>query len=171
MTLGTQETANLEFKREARDRNAIREAICALANDLPGVGGGHLIIGVDKSGKPVREIDTSDQALLGLTSIRDEGRILDRPSMVVSQAVYQGQPVIQIEVSASRTPPVRFDNVDRVNDYRNPSLAAAMKSLGYVNQFGRGIGRIRAALRRNGNPGPGFVVDDASWTVTLRSTV
>ncbi|WP_322780668.1 hypothetical protein [Frankia sp. Cas4] len=39
-TLGTQETANLEFKREARDRNAIREAICALANDLPGLGGG-----------------------------------------------------------------------------------------------------------------------------------
>ncbi|WP_085948561.1 AlbA family DNA-binding domain-containing protein [Protofrankia symbiont of Coriaria myrtifolia] len=79
MTLGTRETANLEFKREGRDHNAIREAICALANDLPGMGGGHLIIGVDKSGKPVREIDTSDQALLGLTSIQDEGRILDRP--------------------------------------------------------------------------------------------
>ncbi|WP_131785043.1 ATP-binding protein [Protofrankia symbiont of Coriaria ruscifolia] len=383
-TLGTQETANLEFKREIRDRNAIREAICALANDLPGLGRGFLIIGVDKSGRPVEQVDTSDQALLGLTSIRDEGRILDRPSMVVSRAVYQGQPVVQIDVSASRTPPVRFDNVvwvrpgpstrratrddervlserrrsfetpfdvrpvagsttddldlglfrsdylrsavdpsvldengrpteqqlaslrladtdgtptvlgllvvgldpsaqipgayvqfiryeeidvsgvvldeqefrvnvinaaerletlfkghlhtrlievsgfreeprpdypiealrevcmnaimhrnyessnapvrvawfddrievtnpggpfgqvrsdnfDRVNDYRNPSLAAAMKSLGYVNQFGRGIGRVRASLRRNGNPEPEFIVDDASWTVTLRS--
>lgn len=64
---------------------------------------------------------------------------------------------------------VRADNFDRVNDYRNPSLAAAMKSLGYVNQFGRGIGRVRAALARNGNPEADFAVDDASWTVTVRS--
>ncbi len=64
---------------------------------------------------------------------------------------------------------VRSDNFDRVNDYRNPSLAAAMKSLGYVNQFGRGIGRIRASLRRNGNPDPEFIVDNASWIVIIGS--
>jgi ATP-dependent DNA helicase RecG len=64
---------------------------------------------------------------------------------------------------------VRPDNFDRVNDYRNPSLAAAMKSLGYVNQFGRGIGRIRASLRQNGNPAPEFVIDEASWTVIVRA--
>lgn len=64
---------------------------------------------------------------------------------------------------------VRSDNFDRVNDYRNPSLAAAMKSLGYVNRFGRGIGRIRAALQRNGNPPPGFQIDASSWSVTLRT--
>jgi hypothetical protein len=34
---------------------------------------------------------------------------------------------------------VRNDNYDRVTDYRNPSLAAAVKGLGYVNRFGRGI--------------------------------
>ena len=382
--LGTQETATLEFKREARDRNAIRKAICALANDLPGLGGGNLIIGVDKDGRPYGQVDTSDAGLLTLTSIRDEGLILDRPSIVVSAESYQGAPVILVRVNASQTPPVRFENVvyvrpgpstrratrddervlserrrmfetpfdvrpvvgcslddldldafrtkylrsvvdssvleengrpieqqlaslrladidgtptvlgllllgidpstripgayiqfvryegadiggavldeqetranvidsaerlevllkghlhtrlvqvsgfreearpnypfealrevcmnaimhrnyessnapvrvawfddrievtnpggpfgqvradnfDRVNDYRNPSLAAAMKSLGYVNQFGRGIGRIRAALNRNGNPAPEFIVDDASWTVIVRS--
>ncbi|PWR09940.1 transcriptional regulator [Micromonospora acroterricola] len=382
--LGTQETAVLEFKREAKDRNAIRKAICALANDLPRLGGGDLLIGVDKHGQPVMGLDTSDEALLTFTSIRDEGRILDRPSMVVTREPYQGEQVIRIRVNASHTPPVRFDNVvyvrpgpstrtasstdervlserrraydtpfdvrpivggtldevdldlfrseylrqavdisvleenhrptaqqlaslrladadgsptvlgliligldptsripgaylqfvryegndvggaiqdehelrinvidvaerlesvlkghlrtrlvevsgfreesrpnypiealrevcmnalmhrnyessnapvrvawfddrvevtnpggpfgqvradnfDRVNDYRNPSLAAAMKSLGYVNQFGRGIGRIRASLARNGNPPPQFVVDDSSWTVIVRS--
>ncbi|RAO07808.1 ATP-binding protein [Micromonospora noduli] len=382
--LGTQETAVLEFKREAKDRNAIRKAICALANDLPRLGGGDLLIGVDKHGQPVTGLDTSDEALLTFTSIRDEGRILDRPSMVVTREPYQGEQVIRIRVNASHTPPVRFDNVvyvrpgpstrtasstdervlserrraydtpfdvrpivggtldeldldlfrseylrqavdisvleenhrptaqqlaslrladadgsptvlgliligldptsripgaylqfvryegidvggaiqdehelrinvidvaerlesvlkghlrtrlvevsgfreesrpnypiealrevcmnalmhrnyessnapvrvawfddrvevtnpggpfgqvradnfDRVNDYRNPSLAAAMKSLGYVNQFGRGIGRIRASLARNGNPPPEFVVDDSSWTVMVRS--
>jgi ATP-dependent DNA helicase RecG len=63
---------------------------------------------------------------------------------------------------------VRSDNFNRVNDYRNPSLAAAMKSLGYVNRVGRGIGRIQAALERNGNPPAEFLVDDSSWTVILR---
>lgn len=382
--LGTQETAVLEFKREATDRNAIRKAICALANDLPGNGGGDLLIGVDDNGRPVGGTDTSDAAILKITEYRDQGLILDRPSMVVTRELYQGVPVLRVRVNASHTPPVRFENVvyvrpgpstrrasrddervlserrrcfelpfdvrpardgtlseldldlfraeylrqavapsvldenhrpleqqlaslrladidgtptvlglllvgvdptsripgayvqfvryegtdvggavldeqelrlniinvaerleallkghlrtrlvevtgfreeprpnypfealreacmnaimhrnyessnapvrvawfddrvevtnpggpfgqvrrdnfDRVNDYRNPSLAAAMKSLGYVNQFGRGIGRIRASLARNGNPSPDFHVDDASWTVVVRS--
>ncbi|MFV2021184.1 ATP-binding protein [Micromonospora sp. LOL_023] len=383
--LGTKETAILEFKRDATDRNALRKAICALANDLPGTGGGHLIIGVDDSGKPVGGLDVSDAALLKVTEYRDQGLILDRPSMVVTAEKFGGENVILVKVNASRTPPVRFDNVvyvrpgpstrratrddervlserrrsfdtpfdvrvvpgseltdldlelfrsgylrqavdqsvieenhrsieqqlaslrladvdgtptvlgmllvgldptnrlpgayvqfvryegidvggavldeqdirsniinaaerlevvlrghlhtrlvqasgfreeprpnypfdalreacmnaimhrnyesshapvrvawfddrievtnpggpfgqvradnfDKVNDYRNPSLAAAMKSLGYVNQFGRGIGRIRSSLQRNGNPKPIFVVDDSSWTVTMGSS-
>ncbi|QNE78219.1 TetR family transcriptional regulator [Streptomyces finlayi] len=62
---------------------------------------------------------------------------------------------------------VRDDNFDRVTDYRNPSLAAAMKGLGYVNRFGRGIGRVQASLARNGNPPADYQVDDSSWAVTL----
>lgn len=63
---------------------------------------------------------------------------------------------------------VRRDNYDRVCDYRNPSLAGAMKALGYVERFGRGIGRIRATLDRNGNPPAEFLIEDSSWTVVLR---
>ncbi len=63
---------------------------------------------------------------------------------------------------------VRNDNFDRANDYRNPSLAAAMKGLGYVNRFGRGIGRVRASLARNGNPPAEFQIDASSWAVILR---
>lgn len=63
---------------------------------------------------------------------------------------------------------VRNDNFDRVTDYRNPSLAAAMKGLGYVNRFGRGIGRIHASLQRNENPEAEFQVDESSWAVILR---
>jgi len=381
--LGTRESAALEFKEAARDRDAIGQVICAFANDLAGTGGGDLLIGVDDRGATVGSVDVSDRELLALTDFRDDGRILDRPSMTVEVAQYSGSQVIRIRVQASATPPVRFkgvvwvrpgpttrratredervlserrraadvpydsravqgssladldlelcrstylpsviapevieenertlpqqlasvgladvsqtptvlgmlvagfdpskyvpgayvqfiryqgydldspvnddqeirdnvvdtatrleavlrghlhtqlvaiggfregqlpnypfealrevcmnaimhrnyetsyapvriawfedrvevsnpggpfgqvreDNFDRVNDYRNPSLAAAMKSLGYVNRFGRGIGRIRAALKRNGNPAPEFIVDDSSWTVTLR---
>lgn len=382
--LGTQETAALEFKQTAKDRDAIAECICAFANDLAEAGAGDLLIGVADNGVPVGTVDTSDRELRALTEFRDDGRILDRPSMTVGVSKYSGQDVIRIHVEPSSTPPVRFkgviwvrpgpttrrgnredervlnerrrsldspfdsrpiagsslddldikvfrstylpsvvapdvisenerpisqqlasvrltdssntpttlgllavgfdpssyipgayiqfvryegseldapvtdeqelrsnlidlsarleavlrghlrtrivevtgleeesrpdypidalrevcmnaimhrnyetsyapvriiwfkdrieisnpggpfgqvrrDNFDKVNDYRNPSLAAAMKSLGYVNRFGRGIGRIRAALDRNGNPPAEFAVDDSSWTVTLRS--
>lgn len=59
-------------------------------------------------------------------------------------------------------------NFDRVNDYRNPSLAAAMKTLGYVNRFGRGIERMRLQMERNGNPPPEFEVTPSWWRVVLR---
>lgn len=381
--LGTRETTALEFKESVPNRDRIAEVICAFANDLASTGGGDVVIGVADDGRPVGGVDTSDRELLRLTELRDDGRILDRPSITVQAAVYDGEPVIRIRVEASSSPPVRFngivwvrpgpttrranredervlnerrrsldgpfdtrtvigsslkdldlevirstylpavvdhevieenqrsleqqlasirlsdpsgmptvlgllvagydpgiyvpgdyiqfvryqgggldaavsddqeirsnlidasvrleavlranlrtqivqvsdfresqepdypidalreacmnaimhrnyetsyapvriawfenrvevsnpggpfgqvrsDNFDRVNDYRNPSLAAAMKSLGYVNRFGRGIGRIRAALERNNNPPAEFIVDDSSWTVVLR---
>jgi ATP-dependent DNA helicase RecG len=72
--LGSQETEVLEFKREASDRRAIRKAICALANDLPGHGGGDLLIGVNKDGSPTGGVDTSDEALLALTNIQTTAR-------------------------------------------------------------------------------------------------
>ncbi len=381
--VGTQETTALEFKESASNRDGIAEVICAFANDLAGKGGGHVLIGVRDDGRPTGGVNTSDRELLRLTELRDDGRILDRPSLTVEVATYAGESVIHIRVVASATPPVRFkgivwvrpgpttrhasrederilnerrrsmdspfdsraiagsslddldlavirstylpsvvdpavieenerplnqqlasvrltdlfgvpttlgllvvgfdpasyipgayiqfvryqgqeldaavtddqeirshlidasirleavvrgnlrtqlvqvsefreaaspdyplealreawmnaimhrnyetsnapvriawfddrvevsnpggpfgqvrsDNFNRVNDYRNPSLAAAMKSLGYVNRFGRGIGRIQSALERNGNPPAEFIVDDSSWTVTLR---
>ncbi len=382
--LGNRETTALEFKESAVNRDRIARSICAFANDLASTAGGDILIGVTDSGQATGDVDISDRELLKLTELRDDGRILDRPSITVEAAIYAGQPVIRVRVHASATPPVRFngivwvrpgptirqasredervlnerrrfldgpfdsravagssqddldltvfrstylpsvvdaevieenqrsvsqqlasvrlsdpsgiptvlgllitgfdpgsfipgaylqfiryqgaeldapvsdeqevrahlidasirleavlranlrthlssvselreiqepdypiealreacmnaimhrnyetsyapvriawfedrieisnpggpfgqvrrDNFDRVNDYRNPSLAAAMKSLGYVNRFGRGISRMRAALDRNGNPPAEFTVDDSSWIVTLRS--
>ncbi|MEV4469891.1 ATP-binding protein [Nonomuraea sp. NPDC049504] len=380
--LGDRESAVLEFKESQRDKDKIGQAICALANDLSGQGGGDLLIGVKDSGLPLATVDASDRALLQLNDLRDSGLILDRPSISVDRASFKGQTVIRVRVRASATPPVRHkgivwvrpgpttrratredervlaerrrsldgpfdgrpvigtclddldlvafrstylpsmvdyevieengrpeslqlatlrmtdlnecptvlghlvlgfdpskyipgayvqfirydgedldaaiaddqelhnnvidlarqleavlkghlhtrivddggftetlrpdyplmalreacmnsvmhrnyetsnaptriawfsnrieitnpggpfgqvraDNFDRVSDFRNPSLAAAMKSLGYVNRFGRGIGRIRRALEDNGNPPPEFIVDNESWSVTM----
>lgn len=385
-TLGTSETPALEFKstakRTGKRGDAIGNAVCAMANDLAGTGGGDILIGVDDGGRPVDGVDTSDRALLALTDLRDDGRILDRPCLTVQAARYQGCPVIHLHVEASVALPVRFegvvwvrpgpttrkagredervlaerrraqdgpfdsrpvagvgqedldldlfqrsympsmvdpevieengrplglqlaslhlstpggvptalglltvgldptsripgayvqfiryqggdlgapiaddqelrhnlvgvadrlepllrsnlrtrlveegfretphpdyplealreicmnalmhrnyetsyaptriawfddrievtnpggpfgqvraDNFARVTDYRNPSLAAAMKGLGYVNRFGRGVGRVQASLERNGNPPAEFQVDDSSWAVTIR---
>jgi len=43
-----------------------------------------------------------------------------------------------------------------VTDYRNPTLAEAMRVLGYVERFGRGIPLTRNLLERNENPKPLF---------------
>ncbi|MFI8501007.1 helix-turn-helix domain-containing protein [Streptomyces sp. NPDC085524] len=109
--LGTKETACLEFKQSAKRPEAIRRAICALANDLGRHSGGDLLIGVADNGLPVEGVDTSDRALLALTDMRDDGLILDRPSMTVTVEAYQGKPVIRIRVEAASAPPVRFDGV------------------------------------------------------------
>lgn len=44
--------------------------------------------------------------------------------------------------------PANFPNV---SDYRNPFIAEAMKVLGYVNRFSRGIYRVQKELAENGN--------------------
>ena len=46
----------------------------------------------------------------------------------------------------------RPENFPKINDYRNPIIAGAMKSLGYVNRYNRGIGQVQKELSENGNP-------------------
>lgn len=46
----------------------------------------------------------------------------------------------------------RPENFPTVNDYRNPVIAEAMKVLGFVNRFNRGIARVKRELAENGNP-------------------
>ncbi|MFC5853468.1 helix-turn-helix domain-containing protein [Streptomyces chlorus] len=114
-SLGTCETPTLEFKRTAkRDGkrgDAIGNAVCAMANDLAGKGGGDILIGVADDGSPIDDVDVSDRTLLALTDLRDDGRILDRPSFTVQAAVYRGKPVVHIHVEASAALPVRFEGV------------------------------------------------------------
>jgi ATP-dependent DNA helicase RecG len=55
-----------------------------------------------------------------------------------------------------------------VTDYRNLNLAAAMKALGYVQNFGVGIPTARRALAANGNPPPEFQIQPAHVLAILR---
>ncbi|WP_026904674.1 Fic family protein [Pedobacter glucosidilyticus] len=45
----------------------------------------------------------------------------------------------------------RPENFPNVNDYRNPVIAEALKILGYVNRFSRGVARVKEELLENGN--------------------
>jgi len=57
---------------------------------------------------------------------------------------------------------VRPENFPNQNDYRNPIIAEALKNLGYVNRFNRGIARVKHELEKNGNPEPCFIYDQPS---------
>ena len=45
----------------------------------------------------------------------------------------------------------RPENFPFVNDYRNPIIAEALRVLGYVNKFNRGITMVQEELQENGN--------------------
>jgi ATP-dependent DNA helicase RecG len=51
-------------------------------------------------------------------------------------------------------------NFPNRNSYRNPIIAEAMKSLGFVNRFGYGVRRAQTLLQENGNPPAVFEIDE-----------
>jgi ATP-dependent DNA helicase RecG len=61
----------------------------------------------------------------------------------------------------------RPENFPRCTDYRNPVMAEALKILGYVNRFGRGVLDAQAALRENGSPEARYEFQPAFVSVTI----
>ncbi|MDH6534574.1 transcriptional regulator [Parabacteroides sp. 52] len=62
---------------------------------------------------------------------------------------------------------VSEENFPNVSDYRNPFIAKAMKILGYVNRFSRGIYRVQKELVENGN---GEAIFDFDLITAFRAT-
>lgn len=63
---------------------------------------------------------------------------------------------------------VQPENFPHVNDYRNPVIAEAMKVLGYVNRFNRGISMVQEQLEANKN---GLALFDFKDITTFKVTV
>lgn len=59
------------------------------------------------------------------------------------------------------------ENFPTRNSYRNPIIAEAMKSLGFVNRFGYGVQRAQALLEKNGNPPAEYKFDDRTVHVKI----
>ncbi|MEI8573757.1 transcriptional regulator [Methylomonas sp. LW13] len=59
------------------------------------------------------------------------------------------------------------ENFPTRNSYRNPIIAEAMKSLGFVNRFGYGVQRAQALLAQNGNRPAEFVFDEHTVLVKV----
>lgn len=60
------------------------------------------------------------------------------------------------------------ENFPSQTSYRNPVLAEAMKTLGIINRFGRGVYRAQSALERNGSPPAEFIYGDTHFGVIIR---
>lgn len=60
------------------------------------------------------------------------------------------------------------ENFPSQNDYRNPIVSEAMKTLGYVNRYGRGVIRAQEALAKNGNPPAEFVFETTYVLTTVK---
>ena len=60
------------------------------------------------------------------------------------------------------------ENFPRQTSYRNPVIAEALKALGYVNRYGRGVLRAQAALEKNGSPPAEFHFDAGYVLATIR---
>lgn len=59
------------------------------------------------------------------------------------------------------------ENFPTRNSYRNPIIAEAMKSLGFVNRFGYGVQRAQALLAQNGNRPAEFEFDEHTVLVKI----
>ena len=56
-----------------------------------------------------------------------------------------------------------------VTAYRNPTIAEAMKNLGFVERFGYGLQKACQALKENGNPPLKFYMEGGYTQVTVRA--
>lgn len=61
------------------------------------------------------------------------------------------------------------DNFPKQNAYRNPVIAEAMKTLGYVNRYGSGIERTQETLKANGNAPAVFYFENSYFLATIKS--
>jgi ATP-dependent DNA helicase RecG len=61
-------------------------------------------------------------------------------------------------------------NFPNQTSYRNPVIAEALRALGYVNRYGRGVIRAKELLKNNGNPEPEFLFDQHSVLATIHGT-
>jgi len=91
-------------------------------------------------------------------------RAYDQPSYI---RILQFQDRIEIQSPGPLYGLATPANFPRQTSYRNPVIAEAMKTLGFVNRFGRGVERAQAALATNGSPPAEFEFGDTFFGVTV----
>lgn len=109
--LAKQESDRSEFKESLSDREKIKRAICAFANDLadhraPAV----VFIGLKKDGSCVGLPITENMEKLA-ADFRSDGSLLPMPSLMPRQVRLRDCNVLAIEVEPSQAPPVSSGGV------------------------------------------------------------
>lgn len=105
------EDSQTERKESVSDLDRIREAICALANDIEGSGRtGLIFVGIRDDGS-CAEIEITDDLVKRLAQLRLDGKIQPIPTLSVTLAESNRCKFIAIEVPPSDIPPVRVNGV------------------------------------------------------------
>jgi ATP-dependent DNA helicase RecG len=95
----------VEWKQSAKSADVL-PSVCALANDLGGLGeAGYLALGVDDTGRAVGE-DTSDEAVQRLANRLTSTKILPNPSCNIEVASHQGKGILVVRIAPYPVPPV-----------------------------------------------------------------
>ena len=104
------ESDRVERKAADSDRDKIRQAICAFANDLPHhQKPGVVFVGVHDNGNCNPSWVVTDERLRTLADMRSDGNILPFPAMTVQKRIIKGCEVAVILVQPSDAPPVRYN--------------------------------------------------------------
>ena len=103
------ESDRVERKASLSDRDKIRQAICAFANDLPNHQlPGVVFVGVNDDGS-CTNLAITDELLLTLASMKSDGNIVPFPAMTVQKQTLNHCEVAVIVVQPSDAPPVRYN--------------------------------------------------------------
>ena len=104
---------------------AIREAICAFSNDLPGAGEpGIVFVGVKDNGTS-NNLVINDEMLRQLADMKSDGQIVPPPTMFVEKRRVHGIEVAVVTVVPSDSPPVRYKGSIQVRIGPRKGLATA----------------------------------------------
>lgn len=121
------ESDRIEFKESLSGNapSAIREAICAFANDLPNHGKpGFVFVGV-KTNKTIVGLKVTDELLRRLADIKTDGNIVPPPSLTVEKRVLEGKEVAIVKVEPSNSPPMRYKGVIHIRTGPRQDIANA----------------------------------------------
>lgn len=101
----------IERKASLSDPDRVRQAICAYANDLPDHRKpGVIFIGANDDGS-CAGLTVTDELLLRLSHMRDDGKIQPIPSITVGKNVINKCEMAVIVVEPSLAPPIRFNGI------------------------------------------------------------
>ena len=106
--LNSDESYRIERPVSTGNMDKFQEAICAFANDLPGLRKkGYLFIGVTDDGK-ISGLKVDDALMKKISAIRSDGNILPLPVMTTEKIATEEGDVLVVEVTPSFDTPVRY---------------------------------------------------------------
>src|SRR5258706_13475312 len=98
------ESDRVERKESAGDRDKIRQAICAFANDLPNHGRAGIVVVGQRDDGSCANLPINDELITLLAGFRSDGKLLPFPAMYVRRVTLDGCEVAMVEVEPSDNP-------------------------------------------------------------------